>query len=508
MIDFFTQAPDNMGRWRFELGREVVVITDIYTRYEVGLRALLQRLGADHPRYDDALVYQQRLSDNLAAARRYGDTEARRADRAEILDQLNTLTRATLEVSFNALCSADAGQGPAPIESALHVETGGGAYVAGDVVIEQGDFIGRDQTTEACSGTEQDAKVAAGRTNLPPKPYHRLVGRREELEQLLDVLRQPKRKPMTAIVGLGGIGKTALAYGVVSRLLDGDVFDGVVWTSAKQERFEGEAVKHDAAAPYTFDTLLNDIGRQCGRSDILEMPPERKRAVVVDLLQANRVLIVMDNLETVSESSTVIGQLVPMLGASKLLITSRHHVKHAQVFTLNLSGFPVEEGVVFLREESRERGIKEVAQADHSQLLRIQTAAGGAPLAMRLVVGQVSRSPLEVVLSNLKQANYHGETYPFYRFLFFNSWHVLDMPARRVLVDMAVFPPRTGGAVADVVAISQVPEAEFWPAISQLVTLSLVDKIGALGEERFALHTLTQNFVKSDITREWAGDKD
>jgi hypothetical protein len=40
--------------------------------------------------------------------------------------------------------------------------------------------------------------------------------------------------------------------------------------------------------------------------------------------------------------------------------------------------------------------------------------------------------------------------------------------------------------------------------MDQLVTLSLVDKIGLVGRERFALHPLTQYFIKSDITKEWA----
>lgn len=73
-----------------------------------------------------------------------------------------------------------------------------------------------------------------------------------------------------------------------------------------------------------------------------------------------------------------------------------------------------------------------------------------------------------------------------------------------VLVDMAVFPHLTGGAVLDVQTISQVPEAEFWPAMGQLVAMSLVDKIGVIGKERFALHPLTQYFIRSDITQEWA----
>ncbi len=78
------------------------------------------------------------------------------------------------------------------------------------------------------------------------------------------------------------------------------------------------------------------------------------------------------------------------------------------------------------------------------------------------------------------------------------------MNARMALVDMSVFPPLTGGAVDDVQAVSQVEPSAFWPAMDQLVIMSLVDKIGAAGKERLALHPLTQYFVRSDITKEWA----
>jgi hypothetical protein len=187
-----------------------------------------------------------------------------------------------------------------------------------------------------------------------------------------------------------------------------------------------------------------------------------------------------------------------------LLITGRHHVKHERVFTLDLGGFPEDEGVTFLREESKERGIKVVAQAAHPSLVEIHQVTGGAPLAMKLVIGQMSRQPMEVVLDTLRQASFKGQDYEFYRFVYQQSWEILDMNARMALVDMSVFPPIIGGAVEDVQAVSQVKPSAFWPAMDQLVTLSLVDKIGPAGRERLALHSLTQYFIRSDITKEWA----
>lgn len=346
--------------------------------------------------------------------------------------------------------------------------------------------------------------VSKAHLYLPPKAYHRLVGRFSELDQVMSALRDPERKPMVAVVGLGGIGKTALAREAAERCWHGKLFDHIVWTSAKTEHFVGEDIIKNEVSAYNFDELLSDIGRQCDRVDIAQMPPGQKQAAVKYLLANKRVLVVIDNLETVPENEKLVASVFQILGQSKLLITSRHHVKHERVFTLYLSGFPEDDGVTFLREEGKERGIEVVAQAGRESLVEIHQVTGGAPLAMKLVVGQMSRLPMDVVLSTLKQASLRGQAYEFYRFIYWYSWEMLDDNARGLLVDMSVFPPITGGAVADVQAVSQVEPSAFWTAMDQLVTMSLVDKIGATNRERFALHPLTYYFILADITEEWS----
>ncbi len=83
-----------------------VRLPDVYSPYEVGVQALLGRLGTGHPRYSEALVYQQRLAESIAQARRYGDTESLRAERAQIIDRLNALSLDALGQSFNELCAS------------------------------------------------------------------------------------------------------------------------------------------------------------------------------------------------------------------------------------------------------------------------------------------------------------------------------------------------------------------------------------------------------------------
>ena len=78
-------------------------MTDVFSSYEQGLKALLEQLGQDHLRYTEALTLQSRLLENIAQARCYGDAETRRAERAQIVGSLNQLAIEIISVSFNEL---------------------------------------------------------------------------------------------------------------------------------------------------------------------------------------------------------------------------------------------------------------------------------------------------------------------------------------------------------------------------------------------------------------------
>jgi len=91
--------------------------SDAYSHYESGLDQLHDRVKQAHPHYSEFLVYQQRLAENIEKSRRYGDTGERRAERSEIIDQLNAFSLSVLDTAFTDLCglnTSTTGREPSP----------------------------------------------------------------------------------------------------------------------------------------------------------------------------------------------------------------------------------------------------------------------------------------------------------------------------------------------------------------------------------------------------------
>src|SRR5260370_356152 len=92
-------------------------MSEAYSIYEEGLLALFEKLGKDHPDLVYALGLEARLRENINLARRFGDTETRRAERHGVLELLNEFALKALDVSFNDLCKRGANLPDTEIES-------------------------------------------------------------------------------------------------------------------------------------------------------------------------------------------------------------------------------------------------------------------------------------------------------------------------------------------------------------------------------------------------------
>ena len=139
--------------------------------------------------------------------------------------------------------------------------------------------------------------------------------------------------------------------------------------------------------------------------------------------------------------------------------------------------------------------------AKDETIARIAQATGGNPLAIKLVIGQAARRPLDQVLNHLKQAR--GDTEKLYRYIYQAAWELLTPPARQVLLSMPLLSLQ-GGPWQAVAAIAGLAEEPLAQAVDELVGLSLLDASDE-GDRRYSIHPLTRSFVLSDLVGEARG---
>jgi hypothetical protein len=334
------------------------------------------------------------------------------------------------------------------------------------------------------------------------------VGRDELINNGMAALRDPAGKWIVALDGMGGIGKTALAREIADRALAENGFNLVIWEQASKEQLApGDRGK--AIGTLTFETVLDSIARQLGALDVPRLKGVEKEARVRALLKAQRVLVVLDNLETAKEPQNEIARrLRPLLDPSKALFTSRHRFQ-GDLYSINLPGLDEDGALRLIHQEAQEKGFSRIASAQASELKQVAQATGGSPLALKLVVGQLHHLPLDRVLSQLRDVQLpegesdEDEYVRFYKGIFSPSWRLLSEEGQQLLISMAHFAPNIGGTLEAIQATSALADSQLTRSVNQLWHLSFLE-IGespSLNKVRYYLHALTQYFVLSDIVQ-------
>lgn len=300
------------------------------------------------------------------------------------------------------------------------------------------------QQENSCLQQEQLLRIPS---KMPHKPYKNLIGRTTLVEQLVDVLQSSQHQKIVGIDGMGGVGKTALAIEVAEQCARTNIFDNVIWVSTARSHHR------DIERSLSFESMLNAIGGQLGKTSIFTMSIAEKKNLIKTLLATQNTLIVLDNLETAAEPQhTIIRQLYPLLENSKMLCTSRHRFDDFEIpiFDINLTGLSANDAITFLRREGEEKGSLRITNASNDILLEIVQSTSGSPLAMKLVSGQLIRLPLKIVLESLKHIpalntkSEEDEYVRFYKYIFQASVQLLSSNGETVLIAMSHFPPGEG----------------------------------------------------------------
>jgi hypothetical protein len=326
--------------------------------------------------------------------------------------------------------------------------------------------------------------------NLPPTPFQRLFGFEEALAQIDRWLRDPQGPPIICIEGLGGLGKTALAYAAVREALCSGAWVDAAWVSAMDRPFFlWEAP--DTPPPLDPDRMIEQITSQLGQPDGPSNPDrEERRASIRTILSEKPYLIVLEDLEPEHRPKDFLPNLLTPTGPTRFLLTSRQRLPLLSgCVNLYLHELAHEDCIALMQYEARERKL----QISSEDMEKVFSLVGGNPMALKLIIGQAASLPLHRVLENLVPAAKGTPAGIVLQQIYRHSWKLLLPGARQVLFAMERFSPN-GATYEDVQRATDLGSKELDAALQQLVTHSLAVYDPA-PVDKYRIHRLTYIFL-------------
>ncbi|WP_211768779.1 tetratricopeptide repeat protein [Kutzneria sp. CA-103260] len=266
-----------------------------------------------------------------------------------------------------------------------------------------------------------EAGTVVARLADPPVPGNEVfVGRDAEVSQLLAALApctgaedgadRATSVVVSAVAGMGGVGKSALARHCALTALRW--FSGGVFWIDLQGYSDGGLVT--AAAVYS--PLLRRLGVPADR--IPDQTDERAAVydqVLRDLGAAGRpVLLVLDNASTASQ----LQGLLPASGGHRVVVTTRDTLALPSARRLALGVLPLEDAITMLDQRLRWHNPEDDrALTDPVGAARLVRACGALPLALLIAAGLLNDEPhldADTLAGQLDRASTdgfaHGET--------------------------------------------------------------------------------------------------
>ena len=286
-----------------------------------------------------------------------------------------------------------------------------------------------------------------GSWRMPPTELSNFVGREKKIAKLLDLI--PKRRAIT-LWGMGGVGKTRLAKEVALRLADEELFaDGVVLVELKTAKIVDDVVS----------TIFSAL-------ELKPIQEASERDAVFECLMNRRLLLLLDNSETIQNLAPLLREILTKCKGVRLLATSQvpiHIGNVEKLFPVEPMPVPPSESVTpqslasfdsfkLFRERVQLNAKKhdwEVGEAEALIVADLLRLTDGIPLAIELVAAWAHERPFSVLRDGLKRnrdeylrCNPQAAADPRHVSMWTCldwSYHLLSSQAQILLVRLSVF---------------------------------------------------------------------
>ncbi|MFI7135856.1 RNA-binding domain-containing protein [Nonomuraea sp. NPDC050153] len=389
---------------------------------------------------------------------------------------------------------------PAPsIDGKKLFERDGSAIREGDST-KKLDPIAADQFVRSVAVPTYDQKYAVD------EPFYRILAPeygsfldRGKLGEVIEKSIRDPRVAVTSLIGVGGMGKTALATWAALRAYEEGSFSFIVSTTAKDRELSSVGILGLQATLTSYEDLLGQIADILGFSEIRELPIEEREREVRALLEDTPGLLYVDNLETVDDKR-LIKFLDDLPLGIRALVTSRRNSVRTASRPIDIPPLRDKEIVDFIKLISKEPNHGYLRALKDFEAKLVGAAWDGIPLAIRWGTAR-SRSVTELLAQTDVQIGdrQHGEQ--LLEFSFRRIFDNLSQAERAVLETLSVLerPIPTEAVVAG----TGLPDAQILDAIEDLVGDTIVFRVFDVDRNDYCFTTLpiTRVFTRRDMAK-------
>lgn len=331
-----------------------------------------------------------------------------------------------------------------------------------------------------------DTEIESSSHNLPIPDFDETgyIGRSDLIDQVTRLCFGPY--PVITIVGEGGIGKTSLALRVAYDILDNpkNLFDAVVWVSCKTRQLTAKNIRE-------IDNSIRDsLGLfEAVSLDLAGVSSSNPVQEVLDCLNEFRVLLIIDNLETVLDER-IRHFLEGIPSGTKILITSRIGLG-AFEYPIKMTSMEEPEAVELLRSLSRMRGVHQILPLNNKKLATFCRRMKHNPGYIKWFVSavQAGQAP-ETVL---------GQPEIFLEFCMTNVYGYLSDAGKSVLVVMQGASGKH--SLAELSYLSgDIDPLELQVSLQELLTTNMVHMTstprGSSFESRYSITDLARAYLE------------
>ena len=334
---------------------------------------------------------------------------------------------------------------------------------------------------------EVPIRESVGHHNLPIPDFDEtgFIGRKKQVDNLVKLCLGAY--PVITIIGDGGIGKTATALKVAYEILDKEnsPFEAIVWTSSKTELLTALEIKRIEGAISDSLSMLGNVSSFLAGENVQGSDPFSE---VIDYLSTFKILLIIDNLETILDER-IRSFLEQMPMGSKILITSRIGLG-AFEHPVKLEAMDQNDAVALLRATARIRGVEDLVNMANERLKMYCNRMKNSPGYIKWFVAAVraGKRP-EEVLANPEM---------FLEFCMSNVYKYLSENSQKILELMLSVPGQHSQAELTFLA-GDVENIQLQEAIQESLRSNMIvmssQPIGNSFESKYSLTDMSRDYL-------------